>query len=292
VAGMPMTHRRRSLGCKSPLCFERVQDDAVIDDAWRAGQKAWPEIALDRARFAAFCAPLEDRAARFGEDIYLAAACLAGDGGAIAAFDREVLAGARGAIRSIDASDTFVDEACQRLRAHLLVGDTGRPKIADYAARGPLRAWVGVAAVRTALMMRRSQQRAREVPADSDSDWTDALVTISTGNPELELLKRQYATAFSEALRAAVAGLEPRLRTVLRMSFVDALSIDEIGAVYAVHRATAARWIQRACELVSEQTRGLLANKLALTTTELERVTALVQSQLDVSLSQLLPESF
>ena len=265
-----------------------MQDDAVIDEAWRAGQKAWPDITLDRAAFATFVTPLEDRAARFADDLYLAAACVAQNIQAIAAFDREILSNARGAIRSIDPSDTFVDEACQRLRANLLVGDGGRPKVADYAGRGPLRAWVGVAAVRTALMMRRSQQRAREVPADTDSDWTDALITISTGNPELELLKRQYAAAFADALRAAVAALEPRLRTVLRMSFVDALSIDEIGAVYAVHRATAARWIQKACDAVSENTRGALADRLALTTTELERVTAMVQSQLDVSLSQLL----
>ena len=288
---MRVTARRRSETRKSPLCWFRVNDDAMIDEAWRAGQTAWPDIVLDRARFAAFVAPLDDRAARFADDLYLAAACVAQNIYAIATFDKEMLSGARGAIRSIDPSDTFVDEACQRLRANLLVGDGERAKIADYAGRGPLRAWVGVAAVRTALMMRRSQQRAREVPADSDNDWTDALITISTGNPELELLKRQYAAAFTEALRAAVESLESRLRSVLRMSFVEGLSIDEIGAVYAVHRATAARWIQKACEAVSEATRAQLADRLALTTTELERVTAMVQSQLDVSLSQLLPES-
>jgi RNA polymerase sigma-70 factor (ECF subfamily) len=267
-----------------------VPDDAITC-AWKAGRAAWPGLALDRAAFAAYAARLDPQApARYPADVYLAAACLAGDREALAAFDRELEVAARGAIRSIDASEAFLDEARQRLRASLLVGDGERPRIADYAARGPLRAWVGVAAVRTALMMRRSQQRAREVPV-GDDDWSDALAMISTGNPELELLKRQYASAFAEALSAAVAGLPPRLRAALRMSFVDALSIDEIGAVYAVHRATAARWIQRACDEVAERTRGALAAKLALSPTELDRVTALVQSQLDVSLSQLLPAS-
>jgi RNA polymerase sigma-70 factor (ECF subfamily) len=79
------------------------------------------------------------------------------------------------------------------------------------------------------------------------------------------------------------------LRAVLRMSFVDEVSIDEIAAVYAVHRATAARWIQRACDNVFAATRELLAERLALSSTELDRMTALVQSQLEVSLSQLLP---
>jgi RNA polymerase sigma-70 factor (ECF subfamily) len=149
-----------------------------------------------------------------------------------------------------------------------------------------LRAWVGIAAARTALMMRRSQKRAREIAED---DWTGSLAMISTNNPELELLKRQYAAAFSVALRDAVGELDPRLRTALKMSYVDGLTIDEIGTIYVVHRATAARWIQKACEEVFERTRTLLAERLALTPSELDRMNAMVRSQIDVSLSQLLP---
>jgi hypothetical protein len=189
-----------------------------LQAAWHAGRSAWPAIALERTRFEAFAAGLAGEAAsRFSADVYLAAARLGGDPAALAAFDREILSAGRAAIAAIDAGAAFVDEAVQRLRASLLVGD-GTPRLALYAGRGPLRAWVGVAGARTALMMRRSQQRAREVPIDDD-DWSGALATISTNNPELELLKRQYAEAFAAALREAVAALEPRARTVLRMSF-------------------------------------------------------------------------
>jgi RNA polymerase sigma-70 factor, ECF subfamily len=257
--------------------------DEAITAAWEAGRAEWPAIALDRERFGAHVASLDY--SKYPGDLYLAAACLAGNTGALDAFDREILEAARKAIGAIDSSHEFVDEALQRLRANLIVGDD--PRLAHYAGRGPLRAWVGIAAARTALMMRRSQKRAREVSMDDD-DWTSSLASISTNDPELELLKRQYADAFQLALRDAVRALESRLRSVLRMSFVDALSIDEIGAVYAVHRATAARWIQRACDEVSAKTRTLLAERLALSGTELDRMTALVQSQLDVSLSQLL----
>jgi RNA polymerase sigma-70 factor (ECF subfamily) len=263
--------------------------DAAIDAVVDAGRAAWPEVVVAREQLALHVARHAAEAVqRYPADVYLAAACLANSPSALAVFEREMLAPARAAIGTIDASAAFVDEACQRLRASLLVGDGAPARIADYAARGPLRAWVGVAAVRTALMMRRSQVRSKEVVGEDD-DWTDALVVISTGDPELELLKRQYAVAFTEALRAAVAQLEPRLRTTLRMSFVDGLSIDQIGAVYNVHRATCARWIQRACQAILEQTRARLAERLALSPSELDRVTALVQSQIDVSLSQLLP---
>jgi RNA polymerase sigma-70 factor (ECF subfamily) len=260
----------------------------VTDDSWQAGRRAWPGVEITREQFAAHLAAVDGVTSAFAADLYLAAACIARDTTALACFDRDVLPSAKHAIVAIESAAGFVDEAMQRLRASLLVGDDGAPRLARYSGRGPLRAWVGIAGARTALMMLRSQKRAREVPIDDDERWAEALALISTSDPELELLKRQYADAFAAALRDAVTALEPRARTVLRMSFVDALSIDDIGAVYAVHRATAARWIQRACDDVFEETRRLLAERLALSSTELDRMTALVRSQLDVSLSQLL----
>jgi RNA polymerase sigma-70 factor (ECF subfamily) len=264
-------------------------EDAIVE-AWHQARAAWPDIQLELPAFTAHVQGLAGPDTRYPVDLYLAAACVAGDPVALEVFDRDVLANARGAIQAIDATHAFVDEAMQRMRASMLVGDGAGPRLAMYAGRGSLRAWVGVSAARTALMMRRSQKRAKEVLVDSD-EWSGALAMISTNNPELELLKRQYAEVFGHALRDAVAGLEPRLRAVLRMSFQDALSIDEIGAVYAVHRATAARWIQRACEDVFTACRSLLAERLSLSGSELDRMASLVRSQLDVSLSQLLPAS-
>ncbi|CAN5241875.1 hypothetical protein BH11MYX1_BH11MYX1_55570 [soil metagenome] len=266
-------------------------NDSQIDAVVEAGRAAWPGITLARGALGAHLASLEKGAEKFGADLYLVVGCLVKDGKAIEHFDRELTAAARGAIASIDSNGAFVDEGVQKLRTNLLVGDNGSPKLAAYSGRGPLRAWIGVAAARTALMMRRTRQRQREVSSEND-DWSRALVAISTNDPELELLKRQYSEAFAAAFHDSVALLEPRLRTVMRMSFVEGLSIDDIGATYAVHRATAARWIQRACEELFEQTRKLLTDRLALTPTELDRMTSLMRSQLDVSVSQLLPARF
>ena len=263
--------------------------DAAVRAAWEAGRAAWPgvEIALDKF-IAHVAAATPEALGRHGSDLYLAAGCAQQDTRALRSFNDDVLIPAARAVRTIDDGSAFSDEVCQRLRASLLVGDgTDRARIVDYAGRGPLKAWVGVAAVRHALMLRRGQQRAREVGVDDD--WTGMLSVASTGNPELDLLKREHAVAFTEALREATAALELRLRSVLRMHFVDELSIDEIGAAYGVHRATAARWIQRARDELFATTRALLAQRLALSPSELDRVTALVQSQLDVSLSSLLP---
>lgn len=264
-----------------------TQIDAVV----QVGRAAWPGVTLAREVLEARLGGFDDTAEKFAADLYLVVGCLAKDGKAIEHFDRELTTAARGAIASIDSNSAFVDEGVQKLRTNLLVGDSGLPKLTAYSGRGPLRAWIGVAAARTALMMRRTRQRQREVSTEND-DWSRALVAISTNDPELELLKRQYSEAFAAAFHDSVALLEPRLRTVMRMSFVEGLSIDEIGTTYAVHRATAARWIQRACEELFEQTRKLLSERLALTPTELDRMTSLVRSQLDVSVSQLLPARF
>jgi RNA polymerase sigma-70 factor (ECF subfamily) len=258
-----------------------------LEAAHAAGAAAWPGIVLSLEAFAVAAAAVAATPAALaahGADLYLAWACLGGDATALARFDAEVVRPATEAVRAIDGQAAFVDEARQRVRAHLLVGE-GAPRLRDYQGRGPLRAWVGVAAVRTALMMRRSDQRKREVP--HDDEWAGTLALVATGNPELDLLKQEHAAAFSQALRDAALALEPRLRAVLSMHFSDGLSIDEIGAVYAVHRATAARWVGRAREELMSQTRALLVDRLGLTPSEIERVGALVQSQVDVSLSQL-----
>ncbi len=260
------------------------------DDAWTAGTAAWPELVVARDAFDSHVARLDPVAvSRFGADLYLAVATLAGSTAAQAAFERELVGAGRPAIAAIDASPAFVDEALQKLRAQLLVGD-GTPRLASYAARGPLRAWIGIAAARTALMLRRSQSRAKEVP--TDDDWSGAVIGISTDNPELELLKRQYRDAFAAAFRDGIAALDARSRALLKMSLVEGLSIDEVGAVYTVHRATAARWIHKASDELHTAVRTRLIERLQLTPSQLDQLTALVRSQLDVSLSQLgLPEA-
>jgi RNA polymerase sigma-70 factor, ECF subfamily len=259
----------------------------AIDDMLAAAAIAWPDVTVEREAFATHVQTVtEDAVERCGADLVLAFACAHQHEAAIAHFEQHMLAPARATIRSFEASDAFVEEACQRLRAHLLVGDDKGPRIATYAGHGPLRAWVAVAASRTALQMLRANKRQREV---SENDWADAIGGVAIGDPELDLLKRNYALMFSAALREAAAVLEPRLQATLRMHFIDELSIDEIAAVYRVHRATAARWIQRAREILFVQTRRYLAEQLALTPNELDRVAALVHSQLEVSLSQLLP---
>src|SRR5262249_42599443 len=142
-------------------------------------------------------------------DVYLACACACGNSRAIAAFEKHFLPEAAAALERMRLPGGLADEALQTVRAKLLTGST--PKIAEYAGGGPLAVWVRVAAVRTALTLRRSQKRQRIVPAISESRIRDP-----SPDPELAFIKKRYRAVFKEALASAFAGLSERDRMLLR----------------------------------------------------------------------------
>jgi RNA polymerase sigma-70 factor (ECF subfamily) len=215
-------------------------------------------------------------------DLYLACALARGDTAALQRFECEVLPAATPALRRIDASADFAEEVRQKLRLRLLVADGGPPKIVDYAGRGPLAAWVRVAAVRTGLNMRATRQVALIT-----SDGVAAHLPAQA-DPQLDYLRAEYAQEFTAALENACRKLTSRQRAVLRFKLVDGLNIDDIGEIYGVHRATVARWVQSAWDEIFAETRRQLREQLKLSTEEFESLVELVRSRLDVSVGQLL----
>ena len=89
-------------------------------------------------------------------------------------------------------------------------------------------------------------------------------------------------------MTAAIRELEPRDRLLLKYHYLDGLTVDRIGALYTVHRATAARWIAAAREMLATRTQRILLEKLRVTPSELRSIARLVESQLDLSMRRLL----
>ena len=69
------------------------------------------------------------------------------------------------------------------------------------------------------------------------------------------------------------------------------MNIDEIGALYNVHRSTIARWRAACREALAERTRAILVAELNISTEDLDSLVRLIQSQFDVSLYRLLESS-
>jgi RNA polymerase sigma-70 factor (ECF subfamily) len=210
-------------------------------------------------------------------DLYLCSACLSGHPEALRTFERENAHAATLAIRRIGGDDDFIREVLQELWQRLLLGEGA--KLRHFAGRGPLQAWVRVAATRVAL----DRQRAAHRLAKRQTPLPESLAALEA-SPEAALLRARFGPAFQEALRKALTRLSVRERNVLRMHAVGRCSIDEIGIAYDVHRATAARWIERARERIYDDVRRQLCVEHHLTASEFHSLATLLGTELDLSL--------
>ena len=251
-----------------------------------SARAAWPEIALDADVFARHVvarvgegSPSPATLGRLhGADLYLACACAMGISTAVAAFERVYVARLDAHVGRVARTDQARDEVRQIVREALLIGRPGRPPtIAAYSGRGPLGAWVRVSAVRAAVRLVRSTQ--------ATEGSGDVLALRAPGaDPEMELLKRRYAAELREAFVATLASLSFDERNVLRLHYLDGLTLEEVGATYRVSRATAARWLLHARERILAETRSRLKARLGVQDPELDSLMALAASRLPTSL--------
>jgi RNA polymerase sigma-70 factor, ECF subfamily len=213
-------------------------------------------------------------------DLWIAFGCVIKHPAALAAFEQRYAPEIKKALaRSFERA--LAEDAELKLRERLLLVDGGeQSRLASYAGRGALGPWLRAAAVRTAIDLMRSR---RELPSDPATLGEAAAI-----DPLLASLKQRYRSEFRDAFSAAAKQLTDRERTLLRYRFVDDLSIDEIGVLYSVHRATVARWIAAVRESLFEATRAELMAQLSLTDSDVDSVLRLIDSQLEISIEAVM----
>lgn len=265
-----------------------------LAQALETARAAWPEIEVSAPDFAAYLAEryvaqgtdLGDPRATLGAmhvaDLYLACGCCRGDVAALVAFERRYAGDLDAAVLRLGVPRDTADEVKQRLHQQLLVCEEGREKaLTKYSGRGRLAGWLRVSVTRLAL--RQLKQHRREVAAGDD--LLEEL-PVRADDPELAYLKDLYRGEFKTSLERAMASLTPRQRNLLRHQLVDHLSIDEIGALYGVHRATAARWLEAARQAVVAQIKLGMMERLKIHGEEYESIMRLIQSGVDLSISR------
>lgn len=267
---------------------------AALREAAERGREAWPGVECAGEMFGAWLGarvsvdaevPLVERLRMLrAEDLWLACACAAGAPAALQAFEQAYVPDVRTAVSRLGLPADRVDEVVTEVRAKLLVSDGTRPpRIAEFAGRGDLHGWVKAVATRAGLDRLR-----RDTGADTHAPDARLAEEVSPGDPEMDLMRERYREEFRAAFAAAFATLSSRERNLLRHQFLDQMSVDEVGALYRVHRATAARWIARAREALLEAVTKDLASRLAIDPSELQSVIGLARSGVDLSLSRLL----
>jgi RNA polymerase sigma-70 factor (ECF subfamily) len=254
-------------------------------------REAYPDLNVDIATFAAELArrlrahadPDQLRRVR-AEHVYIAIACAAGDELAIRRFDTEFLEELDATAARMRVRPDQVDDVRGHLRRVLFVSEPGRPAaLSEFSGRGDLRSYLRVIATRELV---RTINKGRRDVGIADDAFLDMI--SPTNDPELDYLRDRYRADVDAAMRAALAGLGDEHRALLRYSLVDGWTVDRIGALYGVHRATAARRVAAAREELASSIRVELAARLAISVAEVDSIVRLVQSRIDVSLERLL----
>jgi RNA polymerase sigma-70 factor (ECF subfamily) len=255
---------------------------SIIDDAHRA----WPGLAVSDVAFVAYLAarlpdgalPSALRAPHV--DLYLACGLVAGDPASVAAFHRTIITDLDA--RIVPAAADRIEELRQLvIEKALVAASPAQPRITAYRGRGPLHAWVRVTAVRISIDLVRAKPDERSL-ADASLD----AVVDGAADPELAHIKSRYKAELKQSIESAAAQLTARERNLLRYSLLDGLGIDELGALYHVHRATAARWLVSARDALGAATKRDLSTRLGLEHDDLLSLMRVIESQLEISWSR------
>jgi RNA polymerase sigma-70 factor (ECF subfamily) len=85
-----------------------------------------------------------------------------------------------------------------------------------------------------------------------------------------------------------MAVLAPAERTLLRLHFVDGLSLDKLAVIEQISRSTVARRLVELRARLAAATKAELHRALGIAGKELDSMVGLLQSQLHLSLARLL----
>lgn len=236
-------------------------------------------VRVDAAALAAWLGAPARKGSAHVEDLALAFACAAGDRRAIAAFEETWIPKVVAALRKVGIDRTQTDDVLGWLRFELFARE-GTPLIQTYSGRSDLGGWLRAIVIHEAL--RRVKRQRREVTPEAAAD-------IPVPDLELSAMRGAHGPAFTKAIGEAFGALPVQMRNLLRQSFLDGLSIDALGRMYQVHRATAARRVQAAREALSEGVRSRLKAELRLRDSSIDRL--ITVDNLQVSLSRILRQT-
>lgn len=256
-----------------------------------AGRAAWPEVALDPETFVVHLArhaAKSDAPEAFVEsvhasDLYLACGVCERDRASLAYFEEHFMARVPYFILRVRVDRDAVDEVQQKLREQLILGASEsaecRPKLAEYSGRGALGGWLRVASVRTALNHVRSTAKPTEELHEDLSFSSD---------PELAYLKERARSEFGDALRRVLDGLGPEERTILRLHYIQGLTMDQLARTYQTPRSTIARRVAKVREQIVAETESLLREEWRLSPSAVASVIRQARSQLQVTITRYL----
>jgi RNA polymerase sigma-70 factor, ECF subfamily len=225
----------------------------TLEEAFVSARRVWPHISLSFRQFQDFVTLPHDgwTVPAYPADVYLCTGCVNGHGDAYRALQAAYFSSLRAVIYRVTGDRPAVDDVLQDVCTRLFVGEAA--KLRTYRGSGTLGGWLRRVAVRA------SQDYQREKWAQRDRLRKLARVAPDDASPEAPSSLQRHTTLGEQAWCGAIGLLDAADKQLLHHYFVSGLSIDILGAMYEVHRATIARRIQRVAQLVHRRARKALA---------------------------------
>ena len=202
-----------------------MADAFKLKHAYEKGREQWPGVELSAEEFARHLSTRLPAAGGMGaleeeeeeeeeelelSDLYLACACALRVPGAVEALEHHYLVRLPQKLKHLRQPEEVVEEVCQQLRIHLLVGMAGAPlRIAEYTGRGKLLSWLQVIAAR---MVFKRMGASREEPEENVLEALETLTAPERG-AELGLIKQHYQREFRQALERGIQHAARRAET-------------------------------------------------------------------------------
>ena len=217
------------------------------------------------------------------EELFLACGCARGEVRAIAQLEARYFPVVARSLGRLRLAPHAVDEVLQRVRASLLVApEGGAPGITGFSGRGALASWMSVNAGRTAYKL--LQQGNREA---YDPEEELARRTAPDESAERQVAKRYSSEAFKRAFVEALSQLSSREKSLLRLHYLDGVTIEQLGGMYQTHRATCARWLASARQRLLDGTRAALGRQLRIPLADCDSIIQTAQSGLEMTFHRL-----
>ncbi len=260
--------------------------ERVLSSRIESAQKCWPGLTCNVEEFIKYLAEklasqiteIEHLTQCFIEDLYLAYACICREAAALQEFHRAF---------SPRNPSLEEEEVWQLACIKLFVGQT--PKIAEYNGSGPLKKWLKIVLLRTKIDWSRNQAKHTKDHTDEQA-LSAAACQAFAADPELNYLKKSSQHDFVKIMTQALRSLSDKEYELLSQHWLLGWSLEQLAAHHGIHRATAARWLERGRTRWLTICRELLIRRLGSP----DRVYSLwpfLCSQFSFRMSQLLHEA-
>lgn len=230
------------------------------------------------------------------DDLCLIVACERGDEQAwqdlVANFDPTV----KSAARRITSNNEDAEDLAGSIWAELYglrqdAAGNKKSKLAYYSGRGSLAGWLRAVVSQLAVDQYRKTSKFVQIEQDREfenlaSDDGNHLAP-HTENPEDLLTEKQTSSDVSEALRAAITGLDAEDRLILKLYYFDDLKLKDIAATFGYHEATASRKLTRVQTEIRKSVEKNLCQHHGWTDGEVKRYLSETATSLGINLETM-----